>query len=61
MSFKKLEFYKNHVELKPGISVVVFTKNSETELKELLETIKKEKYNFELVSSRNRTIHAHRK
>ena len=44
MSFKKLEFYKNNVELKPGISVVVFTKNSETDLKELLETIKKEKY-----------------
>ena len=39
MSFKKLEFYKNHVELKPGISVVVFTKNSETELKELLEKL----------------------
>ena len=53
MSFKKLEFYKNHVELKPGISVVVFTKNSETDLKELLETIKKEKYDELIISDEN--------
>ena len=47
---KNLDFYKNHKRYMNGISVVIFTKNSYSDLRELLFQIKTENFNELIIS-----------